>query len=70
VEPDDARGVKARVLRLQGDLFRMLDFALHATVGAADAVARNAQLPLNQGGGGVVTSLVAGTGFEPVTFRL
>lgn len=64
VEPGDARGGKARVLRLQGDLFRMLDFALHATAGPPDAIVRNAQLPLQHSGEGVVTPVVAGTGFD------
>ena len=70
VEPGDARGGKARALQLQGDLFRMLEFAIDATAGPADAGVRNAQFPPHHGGEGIVTSLVAGTGFEPVTFRL
>ena len=70
VEPGDARGGKTRVLRLQGDLFRMIDFALDTTMGPSDTMVRNAKLPLHRSGEGVMTSLVAGTGFEPVTFRL
>ena len=57
-------------LELHGDLFQMLDFAQEAA-GAAPKkpTARNDNGP-QLVAGGRMTSLVAGAGFEPATFRL
>ncbi len=63
VQPGSARGGKRRPIQLQGDLYRMLAFAERAC-------ASNAQKPRAAGPGVFVIPLVAGTGFEPVTFRL
>ena len=63
VQPGSARGGKRRPIQLQGDLYRMLAFAERAC-------ASNAQKPRAAGPGAFVIPLVAGTGFEPVTFRL
>ena len=68
VQPGDARGGKRRDMQLHGDLFRMLEFASRA--GKPTARPPNAKLPRTVGSEGVVIPLVAGTGFEPVTFRL
>ncbi|THG36911.1 recombinase family protein [Sphingomonas olei] len=62
VQPGDARGGKRRPMQLHGDLFRMLELT---TVESPDATK-----PRPAKDGAVVTPLVAGTGFEPVTFRL
>ena len=70
VHAGDGRGGKVRRLGLQGDLFRMLEFVERAASGG-ERRARNAQQPRSVGTGDVCgTPLVAGTGFEPVTFRL
>ena len=50
---------------VNGDLFEMLAFA-----SAAGSGADKKKLPRTVGSEGVVIPLVAGTGFEPVTFRL
>ncbi len=63
VQPGSARGGKRRPIQLHGDLYRMLAFA-------EEACAPNAQKPRAEGPGAFVIPLVAGTGFEPVTFRL
>ncbi len=63
VQPGSARGGKSRPIQLHGDLYRMLAFA-------EAACSPNAQKPRSIGTGAFVISLVAGTGFEPVTFRL
>ncbi len=63
VQPGSARGGKRRAIQLHGDLYRMLEFA-------AAACAPDTTKPRPVRGGAVVTPLVAGTGFEPVTFRL
>ena len=63
VQPGSARGGKRRPMQLHGDLYRMLAFA-------EAACAPNAQKPPSEGTGAFVIPLVAGTGFEPVTFRL
>ncbi|KQM36450.1 hypothetical protein [Sphingomonas sp. Leaf10] len=63
VHPGSARGGKRRPLQLHGDLYRMLAFAEEACV-------PNAQKPQTRGSEAFVIPLVAGTGFEPVTFRL
>jgi site-specific DNA recombinase len=65
VQPGNARGGKRRAIQMHGDLFAMLAFAQ-----ATGAPGHNAKLPRSVSSGGVVTSVVAGTGFEPVTFRL
>ncbi|WP_425057366.1 recombinase family protein [Sphingomonas oligoaromativorans] len=65
IQPGDARGGKRRPIQLHGDLFEMLEFA-----SAAGSAGDKRKLPRTVGSGGVVTPLVAGTGFEPVTFRL
>ena len=65
VQPGNARGGKRRPIQLHGDLFAMLAFAQDA-----GGSAHNGQLPRSVGFEGVVQSVVAGTGFEPVTFRL
>jgi site-specific DNA recombinase len=73
VQPGDERGGKRRHIQLHGDLFEMLTFAEAAAVGLSPAKRReqNAQKPQSGGTGAFsVTPLVAGTGFEPVTFRL
>ncbi len=62
VQPGSARGGKRRPMQLHGDLYRMLAFA-EAACGADTTKPRPRD-------GAVVMSLVAGTGFEPVTFRL
>ena len=64
VQPGSARGGKRRAMQLHGDLFRMLDYA-GALGGSLDITT-----PRLWRAGRVVTPLVAGTGFEPVTFRL
>ena len=70
VHAGDGRGGKVRRLGLQGDLFRMLEFVERAASGG-ERRGRNAQQPRSVGTGAVCgTPLVAGTGFEPVTFRL
>jgi site-specific DNA recombinase len=63
VQPGSARGGKRRPIQLHGDLYRMLQFA-------ESACAPNAQKPRPVRDGAFVIPLVAGTGFEPVTFRL
>ena len=63
VQPGSARGGKRRPIQLYGDLYRMLAFA-------EAACASNAQQARLLRDGPVVIPLVAGTGFEPVTFRL
>jgi site-specific DNA recombinase len=63
VQPGSARGGKRRPVELYGDLYRMLQFAEAACI-------PNAQKPRSGGTGAFVIPLVAGTGFEPVTFRL
>jgi site-specific DNA recombinase len=63
VQPGSARGGRRRPMQLHGDLYRMLAFA-------ESACAPNAQKPPSEGTGAFVIPLVAGTGFEPVTFRL
>ncbi|MES3097567.1 recombinase family protein [Sphingomonas aerolata] len=63
VQPGSARGGKRRPIQLYGDLYRMLAFA-------EEACAPNAQQARLLRDGPVVIPLVAGTGFEPVTFRL
>ncbi|MEG8037809.1 alpha/beta fold hydrolase [Sphingomonas sp. LR60] len=63
VQPGSARGGKRRPIQLYGDLYRMLAFA-------EEACAPNAQQARLYRGGAVVVWMVAGTGFEPVTFRL
>ena len=72
VQPGNARGGKHRDVQLHGDLFRMLAFAEAAAVGEMPGKrsGQNAQQPRSVGTGACVTPLVAGTGFEPVTFRL
>ena len=60
----NARGGRTRTMRLEGDLFRMLEFADEAvTNSTAQKTRRFRDEP-------VVLGMVAGTGFEPVTFRL
>ena len=57
-------------IELHGDLFRMLEFAQEASQPAsASAGSRNGNGP-QLVAGGRMTSLVAGAGFEPATFRL
>ena len=63
VQPGSARGGKRRPIQLYGDLYRMLAFAERACT-------PNAQQARLLRDGPVVIPLVAGTGFEPVTFRL
>ena len=63
VQPGSARGGKRRHIQLYGDLYRMLEFA-------DGACGQDAKKPRVGGLGAIVTPLVAGTGFEPVTFRL
>ncbi len=63
VQPGSALGGKRRPIQLYGDLYRMLAFA-------EDACVVNAQKPRTVWSGAFVLVLVAGTGFEPVTFRL
>ncbi|MBB5729650.1 hypothetical protein [Sphingomonas prati] len=65
VHAGDARGGKRRPMQLHGDLYTMLEFA-------ASTQSKTDKRKLPQAGRpeGVVRSLVAGTGFEPVTFRL
>ena len=70
VKPGNARGGKERGLELHGDLFRMLEFAEDAASRQSKGAARNDKFPRQLGDGGTGTSVVAGTGFEPVTFRL
>jgi site-specific DNA recombinase len=69
VQPGSARGSKRRPMQLHGDLYRMLEFAEGMAAGG-ERRGPNAQQPRLLRDGAVVTSLVAGTGFEPVTFRL
>ena len=73
IKAGDERGGKRRDIQLHGDLFRMLAFAEIAA--GSEAIGgrqgRDAQKPRSKGTGAFcVTPLVAGTGFEPVTFRL
>ena len=70
VHGGDSRGGKHRRLELRGDLFSMLEFA-EAAVNNGNSVAQNARKS-HQGTSGTLsrTSLVAGAGFEPATFRL
>ena len=70
VHAGDGRGGKVRRLGLQGDLFRLLEFAVRVADGG-ERGSRNAQQPRSVRTGAVCgTPVVAGTGFEPVTFRL
>ena len=62
VQPGTARGGKRRSMQLHGDLFRMLELT---STGGPDATK-----PRPVRDGAFVIPLVAGTGFEPVTFRL
>ena len=68
VHPGDARGGKKRDMQLYGDLFGIIDFANAAATGGGSGP--NAQKPRSVWTGASVIPLVAGTGFEPVTFRL
>jgi len=72
VQPGDERGGKHRGVQLHGDLFQMLNFAATAALGDTPdkSKGQNAHKPQTGRSGACVTSLVAGTGFEPVTFRL
>jgi site-specific DNA recombinase len=65
VQPGTARGGGQRPIQLHGDLFGMLAFAEQAT-----AAGQKRKQPRSFRTEAVVTPLVAGTGFEPVTFRL
>ncbi|QYE36783.1 zinc ribbon domain-containing protein [Polymorphobacter sp. PAMC 29334] len=60
----DARGGKKRPMQLHGDIYDVLEFASVTAGGADKQKARRLRDGL------VVTGMVAGTGFEPVTFRL
>ena len=71
VHGGNSRGGKHHRLELRGDLFRMLVFAEAAAAGSLSSGAQKRRKP--QSGPTealVVAPLVAGTGFEPVTFRL
>ena len=73
IQPGDGRGGKRREIQLHGALFEMLAFASSAAAKSSPsekAQSRNAHSPRFAETGGCVTPLVAGTGFEPVTFRL
>ena len=50
-------------MQLHGDLYRMLEIAAVKKGGETQTARRVSD-------GSVVTGMVAGTGFEPVTFRL
>ncbi len=63
VQPGSARGGKRRAMQLHGDLYRMLEIAAVKKGGETQTARRVSD-------GSVVTGMVAGTGFEPVTFRL
>ena len=65
VHTGDGRGGKVRAINLHGDLFRMLEF-VERSVGHGPQT----QQPRHSRDGAVVLGMVAGTGFEPVTFRL
>ncbi|WP_372623861.1 recombinase family protein [Falsiroseomonas sp.] len=71
VIPGERRGEVSLMLR--GDLAAFLDGA-EADAGRPITVARNGRTPVragaNRGSGEVLATLDAGTGFEPVTFRL
>ena len=60
----NARGGRTRTMRLEGDLFRMLEFADDAVTSSTTQKSRRFRDEP------VVLGVVAGTGFEPVTFRL
>ena len=69
VHGGDSRGGRVRRLELHGDLFRMLEFAEAASGGSAASLKR--LRPQHFHAEAVSgTSLVAGVGFEPTTFRL
>ena len=68
VQPGDARGGKRRPIQLHGDLFGMLAFAEGASRGKAPP--RAEKLRSSEKADECVIPVVAGTGFEPVTFRL
>jgi site-specific DNA recombinase len=71
VLPSNGRGGKERGLELHGDLFSMLDFAAAAAGSGGNAIeGQHDKSPRRVSDGGIGTSVVAGTGFEPVTFRL
>ena len=70
VHGGNSRRGKHRRLELHGDLFRVLEFAEAAVSGATVRSQKRPQPQQGSAGAVCSTSLVAGVGFEPTTFRL